>query len=613
MTRSVRTYYFLPIVIVAMLLGVSGLDANAAENKATITALEGTAHVLRPANPDGLLAKVGDVLQANDAIEAGDDALVEINIPNVGQINLKPETNLIITDLSYDPRTGAYTNKLRSTVGKLRINLIKTKPAPAFEVTTPTSVVTVQGVLSYLFVDNESTEAAFFNGTGRVTNTVSSQSVKVGDGEWTSSDKKGEISKPEVVGDDDYRHMSGDWDPMLSRSEASVRWRMETEQELVYDSTFPKLPKTNIKVGSVEIHPTAAIKETWDSNIFLEPTKAHNDWITDFNIGVHAKTPIAPASGKEMLLRAGYLADWIRFSNNDTENRVDHHAYGHLRAEVNDNWLVRVNDSFVRTADPPNLERVELEERNQNIFGVTLTYKRDISKVRLDYSLRTDTYDNVSNIDRNDNRFTAAYYYLLFPKAALFAEFFVGGIGYRQHVTNADSVYFQPSLGVEGTFWPRLTGTFQVGYKHSSYDRNDAKDDINYSNITAFANLRFEATERSSINLYGEKTSDESSYASNNFYDLNRIGIRVDSRLLKNLSMSSGPYFQYDRYPSNSVEDGMEAKRHESIWGIDTGLTYIPRDYLTLGLNYDWRQRDSRFDRFDYDDHKVSLRASLLF
>lgn len=368
--------------------------------------------------------------------------------------------------------------------------------------------------------------------------------------------------------------------------------------------------KPNFHIGAMEIHPLASIKGTYDSNIYYQNTDTHSDWIMDYGAGASVQMPLVADRGDDYMAKASYVADWIRFSDNTERSRVDHHASGLLSAQFSNDWGVKSTDSFVRTADPPNDELAVLEKRMNNVFDNTLSYTRE--KIRLDnaYTLTTDTYDRISYLDRNDHRYTGTLFYQLYPKTSVLGEVNVGRILYKRQDFNSNSTYYQLRLGMEGAYWPKVTGLVKAGYKFADYDQSDKK---NFSGFTAFMNLKYDISRRTNMNLYGERGSDESSYATNSFYEFNKIGLSLKHLLTERLVWDVGPYYSYDRYPSDSTENGETGKRHDSIFAIGTGLTYELREYLLLNLKYDYRQRDSKFSVFSYDDHKVSVGAQLVF
>lgn len=165
-------------------------------------------------------------------------------------------------------------------------------------------------------------------------------------------------------------------------------------------------------------------------------------------------------------------------------------------------------------------------------------------------------------------------------------------------------------MGVVGELWPKLTGTVKAGYRYVKYDESDKND---FSNFTMFGNVKYDMSERTMINLFAERTSTESSYETNSFFETNKIGLKLVHLLLEGLWFNWGSFFQYNRYPTETTEDGTTAKRRDTLWGLDAGLKYEIKEWLFVIAGYEFKQRDSKFDIYDYNDHRISARVAVKF
>lgn len=366
----------------------------------------------------------------------------------------------------------------------------------------------------------------------------------------------------------------------------------------------------NFHIGALEVHPLGGLSETYDSNVYLENSNEKEDWITDVAIGANVSMPLNAQRGEDTKLAATYKVDFLRFADQNELSRTDHRFNGILGAAFANNWAIRFENDFLRTAEPPDNELVGLYKRFYNLFNATVAYNREKIRFENGYSLRTDTYDRLSYLNRNDHRYTGVIFYELYPKTSALLEWNIGRILYKRQTHNSDSKYYQVRIGFEGRYWPKTTGTIKMGYKAAEYDQAN-KD--NFSGFTIFANLRYDISLRTSLNLYAERSSEESSYNTNSYYELNRIGFDIEHLLMQRLTLHFGPYLEYNRYPTETTENGKTDKRRDTITAVGTGLSYEAKDYLTLNLDYDYKVRDSVFETFDYDDHNVSLGARLLF
>ncbi|MEF9426906.1 MAG: outer membrane beta-barrel protein, partial [Candidatus Mariimomonas ferrooxydans] len=258
----------------------------------------------------------------------------------------------------------------------------------------------------------------------------------------------------------------------------------------------------------------------------------------------------------------------------------------------------------------PNSELTALEKRFRNILDAYLAYDREKIKIEGGFSMVRDDYDNFNNLDKTDNMFSGAYFYQIFPKTSIFGEYDYGVIEYDTNRTNSDSKYHQGRLGVEGNLGPKLTGTVKAGYRQVRYDEDD-KDD--FSGFTLFGNIRYDATERTVLNLYAERTSVESSYATNSHFEVNNIGIKLDHQLLKRLWFNGESFFQLNQYPDETIEGSRTAKRKDKLFGIGAGLKYEVNEWWLVSTGYKFKQRASNFDVFDYNDHRILAQVLVVY
>ncbi len=369
--------------------------------------------------------------------------------------------------------------------------------------------------------------------------------------------------------------------------------------------------KSNIRIGAIEVHPFASVNQTYDSNIFLESENENDDFITDIALGFELRVPLVPEKEEDFLLQVSYQADIIEYWDNEEPSRVDHTARGLLDLVFTNDFSLKLEDEFQKTADQPDSERTTLDKRYRNTFDSIIAYDRNKLRLEGGYRLITDDYDDLDNLDKTDNMFTGTVFYQTFPKTSVFAEYNYGVISYDDNVTNSDSKYHQGRLGAVGALWPKVTGTVKAGYRQAKYDERD-KDD--FTGFALFGNIQYDVTpERTVVNLSAERTSQESSYSTNSYFEVNNIAIKLDHQYSDRLWFNGGTFLQYNRYPDETIEGTKTDKRKDSLWGITAGAKYEIREWCFLSAGYEFKQRSSNFDVFDYDDHRVFAQVSVTF
>lgn len=370
-------------------------------------------------------------------------------------------------------------------------------------------------------------------------------------------------------------------------------------------------PAGNIHIGTLEIHPFASIEQKYDDNIFLEPKKEENeDWITATGVGFGLKMPLVPDREDDFTFQAKYGANFIAYRDYTRQNRVDHNISALIDCKFSNDFTFKIEDDFQKTAERSNSEITFLEKRFRNITQAVLGYMRE--KIGFDFGYKNirDNYNNLNNLDRYEHVFTTTGYYRFLPKTSIFGEYNFGRIIYDNNNTNSDSRYHQYRLGIKGQIAPKLSGVAKAGYRQTDYKNTDKK---NFKGFATFVNVTYDLKERTVLNIYAERSSEESTYSTNSYFEYNKIGLKVDHELLDRLFLVSAGNYEFNKYPDETTEDSITAKRKDKIWSGSIGLRYEIKEWASLETGYEYKQRDSEFHSFDYRDNKITAKINFLF
>ena len=385
-------------------------------------------------------------------------------------------------------------------------------------------------------------------------------------------------------------------------------WQQTTEADMATQYTQGE---GNIHWGKLELHPTVGYEEIYDTNIALAPRgQEKRDWISDYIAGLAVKMPLVPSRGEDFLAEGAYRADFLDYMQHSRLDRVDHTAHGSVRGNFANGIGLKVTEDYINTQDQANNEITALQKRWWNKLDARANYTREKITIEGAYTVIMNRYLQSHNLDYNDHMMTGAVFYNISAKTRVFNEFNLGRIQYRKSPTNSNSYYYQDRIGAEGKIAPKTTGTVKLGFRFQDYSRETAKD---YAQITAFGNIKYDFSERTTFNLYGETRPEESSYATNSYYISNIVGVKGEHLLTKRLAVAGGVFWAYDQYRSLSTEGDQSAKRHDTLWGSDITLKYELRKWWLLDTGYRFKQRESRFHNFNYNDQQVTARSSFLF
>lgn len=370
-------------------------------------------------------------------------------------------------------------------------------------------------------------------------------------------------------------------------------------------------PAGNLHIGALEIHPFASVEQKYDDNIFLEPkNQEDDDWITTTILGFGLKMPLVPGREEDFILKLKYDADFIKFWDNTKQDRFDHNILAIADLKFANDFTLKIRDQFQKTADPPNSETTSLEKRFRNSSQAVLGYMREKIGFDFGYENTRDDYNNLNDLDRYEHVFTTTGYYQLFPKTSILGEYNFGKIIYDNNNTNSDSEYQQYRLGIKGQIAPKLTGLVKAGYKKTDYKDSSKKD---FTGFTTFVNVTYDLKERTTLNVYAERGSEESTYSTNNYFEYDKGGLKLDHELLERFFLVGGGYYQLNKYPDQTTEGSVTARRKDKVWDGTVGVRYEIKEWVNMEANYEFKKRDSKFSTYDYKDNRYTVKINFMF
>jgi hypothetical protein len=154
---------------------------------------------------------LSDIIGEGDYIETGDSGLIEIKFDNGCGLSLKPNTQIRITRLVIDPKTGEYQNLFESSQGKIKARIENLKGRSSFEVKTPAAICGARGTFMYLDITPTMAKAFFEGGNGYIKNLISGAETSIGMGYNGSTDNQGHTSNPAPTSNEERDNWTQGW------------------------------------------------------------------------------------------------------------------------------------------------------------------------------------------------------------------------------------------------------------------------------------------------------------------------------------------------------------------------------------------------------------------
>ncbi|HNW44962.1 MAG TPA: outer membrane beta-barrel protein [Elusimicrobiales bacterium] len=377
----------------------------------------------------------------------------------------------------------------------------------------------------------------------------------------------------------------------------------------------PALALQNIKIGGVDINPVVSVKQSYDSNIYLQKLQPKSANINRTAFGVNA----AKQFGSKLDLKAGYMLELLTYSRAASiNNAVHNNANVELNAKLPRNTALKFTDVFTHTSDQATSELTARAKRLQNNIGVSVDsplrgnfgYGIDVQHIYNNYD--STTYDM---LDRSEVLAGVSVNYKLQPKTKVFLGYTYGNLTYDKKNTTTNTrannaVHNDIDLGITGNLGPKLVGTVKAGVQMRNYSKDlaTAKNDATTAGYSG--QLQWKPLEKTEVIYYGKRGNVETNFGNSRFYTSTLNDISA-SREVNKFKVGVGMSFETVQYPERS--SATAAKRFDHNTNARLTVDYNIQKWLKAGAGYTYKNRSSNYSTNDYKDNVVGLEVKGMF
>lgn len=360
-----------------------------------------------------------------------------------------------------------------------------------------------------------------------------------------------------------------------------------------------------IKLGPVRFKPSIRIQEKYEENIFLEATNKKSDFITTVAPKVSFELPFGDYQAS-----LAYALNTVKFAKYPSQDSYNHEVVAFLGFNFT-NFKFTAENDFQDTKEIADTELSRRIHRSRN--DVRANISTDLHKINLDLGFRNifDDYKESAwqHEDRYENIFALKTSYRVLPKTSVLLEYNFGGVRYyTSYNPNAD--YHQGFIGIEGKLTARSISVIKVGYQARNYKRSGVAD---FYGLVTTVSVAERFTERDIAKLGFLRSTVESTYGVNNYYEVNRLITEYSREFTKRFSGKLNGAYQFNKYPKETTEGSKSQKRKDSLWSAGILLNYKFRKRVSVELEYKYDGRDSNFGVFDYGDNISTLSVTAEF
>ncbi|MFH0855468.1 MAG: outer membrane beta-barrel protein [Candidatus Omnitrophota bacterium] len=366
------------------------------------------------------------------------------------------------------------------------------------------------------------------------------------------------------------------------------------------------LEKENaLKIGQADFKAAVGVSEMFDTNIFLSATDRKSDSINVINPRFFMNLPFGLDERHNLQLL--YSAEIGSYSDYTSQNYQNQDATGLINFKLPFGYLA-FRDLLRNTSDRASTEYNTQIKRFENtsdvLFGAE--FNKFANEFGYRHFLKVFSNNSYEGYDYNEDVFTDTVFYQLFPKTKALIEYNYSDIGYI-HDKTRDGSYNQVRVGLKGDLTGKTVGIVKVGYQNRQYDTEGMDG---FENFVAEIGLLTQFSERTQLKISFIDTAIESIYSNNNYYNNNSLLIELNQKLWERFNFTGSLGVDRNLYPEK--DPTLDKKRRDTIWTGDFGLEYQAKDWVKLGINYQYKQDLSSIDAQDYKRSQIMAKVTFM-
>jgi polysaccharide biosynthesis protein VpsM len=387
-------------------------------------------------------------------------------------------------------------------------------------------------------------------------------------------------------------------------------------------------PAGNLRLGSLEIHPSVSVTATLDDNVcrteskecfidkngneVVDPDEIEDgrDFITIVSPGLRLVLPI-----RDHELQTEYHGEFARHSEFDSEDYEDHAVRGSLDLNFPRGLSIRAEESWIDGHDQRGTaQNVDLDFYKRNTATASVQFPLGSRfGLRVNYTHFILDYEEDRNDFRNhtDNTIGGTVFFHVGPRTSLLAEYSNTAVTFDEDVDpvsglSRDSDVQRVLSGVSYKITAKTKGTVKAGFEKKKFDESARKD---FSGGTVSVELDHELTPRTLLQASAERGSRESNLESEDFYVLTGGQIGVTHAFTGKLSGDARVSFGRERYPDKSGVEG----RTDNTRRFRLDLDYWIQKWLNAEVRYEHGSRSSNNSKLGFKDNLYSASLGLFF
>ena len=365
----------------------------------------------------------------------------------------------------------------------------------------------------------------------------------------------------------------------------------------------------NLLLGPVRFRFSVTTGVEYNDNINLAETGKQSDVIIRPQFNIDAIWPVTELNTLKFDLGLGY-SFYLDHSNYNT-NGVLIQPGSQLSFDIFvSDWRINLHDRFSLQQDPVaelQLSNVVDYGRFENTAGISALW--DLNKAVLTFGYDHYTYvsttDTFSYLDRNAEVLSFSAYFALTSTTGAGLETSAVYNYYDQAFLN-DSVTYSIGPFVETQITNYLKLRAAVGYQFVGFDDGGAVRDSSDAN-DFYANILLSHRVNAAITQTIAAGHESQLGVNSNFVELNYVRHTATWNVINRVLLATELFFE------DGDDSGGIFSEHIQRYGGAATLGYQLTPHITLGLRYQYTQKQSDQPLRDYKQNRVSFDATYSF
>ena len=178
--------------------------------------------------------------------------------------------------------------------------------------------------------------------------------------------------------------------------------------------------------------------------------------------------------------------------------------------------------------------------------------------------------------------------------------------------TSQDFIYHKGFIGLHWDASAKINGDLKVGIGYKDYENDKNWDNEDYGEETTWiaeTKLTYQLFQKTQLNTKLMRQVKDSTSADSTRYTDTMFGIGAKQMFTDKLTGKVDLSYTYDDYDAYNGAD----ERQDDTYMARLGLDYQIQEWLTAGVNYTYKQRESNDNDKDYTNNRVAFTVGAAF